>query len=169
MITLALMPLAALLAITVLCLRAKHMYGRRRHAIAEQVEQQRQLKSSQDAENDKLLVKRVISGTSTLGEQLAKYADSRQAILPDGCPSNPAHWTNDDLLNWVKRHTFSLLMQASRNILFRTALGVLVVVASALSLAAWKYSTLSNAPVAEGHEVFESPETDPLAPSNSKP
>lgn len=167
MMLLALIPAAALLAVIVLCLSTKQKHSATCDAIAKRAEQQRQEKLSLDAENDCSLVNKVVSGKKALGELLARYAEKRREILPEVRRQEPAHWTNDDLINFLKRWKFALAVKAGRKLLFQTALGVLSVVALAVALAAWRYSALSDHPGTAAQNSAPKAEVDPFADAST--
>lgn len=83
MITLALIPAAALLLIVFFCLRAKQMYALACQTIHKQAEEKRQKILAQDLENDERLVCSVIVGNKSLGDLISELALSVLSSLFD--------------------------------------------------------------------------------------
>ncbi len=163
MIFLALIPAFALLAIVVLCLRAKHSYSQTCERIQQKAEAQRQEKLAQDTANDQALIENVYAEDQGIGELLNDFRTERQAILPSQRKSDPAMWTNDDLLNYLKRWKFSLSTREGRKMLFHTGFRILGVIAVAGTLAAWCYSRLSSHPISPRQNATTTSTADPFA------
>ena len=168
MIVLALIPAAALLVIVILCLRAKHTYNQACATVANKAETMRQERMVQDEENDASLVTNIVGGEKPLAELIADFTETRKGILPEVRRSDPANWTNNDLQNFVKRWVFTLNVQHSRKILYSTALMLLGIVAVSGTLAAWRYSALSNEPSSTPGSVPPSTHVDPFAAFSAK-